>query len=111
MSRCLEVAYLLKKRKFSSTYEQLSELVTLAIRLYDVAGGIVAIGIKFINEPTAHLPDVVVCQVCGDFIQVEHELVHYRSCNTPHYRDCWNYTGMCSTCGCGKRKHGESTMP
>lgn len=42
----------------------------------------------------------IVCQVCGDSI-VESELIYCKNCSTPHHKDCWAYTRICSTYGCG----------
>ena len=41
------------------------------------------------------------CQVCG--AALEGELLICEKCRTPHHRDCWEYTGMCSIYGCGGR--------
>lgn len=43
------------------------------------------------------------CQVCGELI-VE-RIVLCRSCNTPHHQDCWEYSGACSTYGCGQTRY------
>ena len=38
------------------------------------------------------------CQVCAT--EMEERIVWCRRCRTPHHRECWIYTGMCSTFGC-----------
>jgi len=42
------------------------------------------------------------CQICGAVL--EGVLVSCARCATPHHRDCWDYTGRCSTYGCGETK-------
>jgi hypothetical protein len=42
------------------------------------------------------------CQICG--ADLEGRLVRCLRCSTPHHADCWEYTGVCSTYGCGEKK-------
>jgi len=42
------------------------------------------------------------CQICG--ADLEGDLVACARCATRHHRDCWEYTGICSTYGCGERE-------
>lgn len=42
----------------------------------------------------------VICRVCGDALGSEAALA-CRSCGTPHHKDCWEFTGVCSVYGCG----------
>jgi hypothetical protein len=42
------------------------------------------------------------CQICG--VELEGVLVRCSRCSTPHHADCWEYTGACSTYGCGETK-------
>ncbi|HVE38895.1 MAG TPA: RING finger protein [Planctomycetota bacterium] len=41
------------------------------------------------------------CQICG--AELEGALVRCSRCSTPHHADCWEYTGACSTYGCGEK--------
>lgn len=41
------------------------------------------------------------CQICG--ASLEGMLVRCARCATPHHADCWEYTGTCSTYGCGEK--------
>ena len=56
-------------------------------------------GVKVVAE-SATEPGL--CQICG--ADLEGELVSCASCATRHHRDCWDYTGICSTYGCGGRR-------
>ena len=42
------------------------------------------------------------CQTCGSAL--EGKLVRCARCSTPHHADCWEYTGACSTYGCGEKR-------
>ena len=54
------------------------------------------------NEPHVENVSNPVCQVCGmDCEQGNGNIVACASCGAPHHSDCWEYTGMCSTYGCG----------
>jgi hypothetical protein len=35
--------------------------------------------------------------------QLSQDVVFCVRCKTPHHRDCWEYSGGCSTYGCGGR--------
>ena len=50
--------------------------------------------------------DPGLCQICG--ADLEGDLVACAKCATRHHRDCWEYTGVCSTYGCGERKATKS---
>jgi hypothetical protein len=43
------------------------------------------------------------CQICG--AALEGMLVRCARCSTPHHQDCWQYTGTCSTYGCGEKSY------
>lgn len=47
------------------------------------------------------------CLVCGDGIQ-EGNRVQCRGCDTPHHRDCFEYTGKCAVYACGSRTYSLS---
>jgi Prokaryotic RING finger family 1 len=42
------------------------------------------------------------CKVCGEAIQFG-PVVVCTVCDTPHHRECWEYTGVCSIYGCGSK--------
>lgn len=46
------------------------------------------------------------CQICGK--ELEGQLVWCTRCKTPHHADCWSYTEVCSTYGCGSKRSVES---
>jgi hypothetical protein len=46
------------------------------------------------------------CKVCGEPIE-DGPVVFCASCNTPHHRECWEFTGACAIYGCG----GKSGRP
>jgi len=45
------------------------------------------------------IEEIPTCRVCGE--QIFLEKVHCLACETPHHRDCWEYTGACAMFGCG----------
>lgn len=45
-----------------------------------------------------------VCRICGETVPVNP--VYCARCLTAHHPDCWEYTGMCSTYGCGSKETG-----
>ena len=52
------------------------------------------------EQPT----NILTCQVCGTTIDEQDDLTNIVACalcGAPHHCDCWDYTGMCSTYGCG----------
>lgn len=61
-----------------------------------------AAGIEFVASEQAQLLEEAKCGVCGD--SLAREIVICRRCNTPHHLECWQYTGGCSTYGCGGRE-------
>jgi len=42
------------------------------------------------------------CKVCGEPIE-DGPVVFCATCNTPHHRECWEFTGACSIYGCGSK--------
>ena len=46
------------------------------------------------------------CQICGE--ELGDQLVWCARCKTPHHADCWRYTGVCSTYGCGSKTKVET---
>lgn len=55
-----------------------------------------------IEVETVHGVGTGECQVCGS--KLEGSIVRCSRCGTPHHQDCWTYTGLCSTFGCGGRE-------
>jgi len=49
------------------------------------------------------------CQVCGTWM--EERVVWCARCRTPHHRECWDYTGMCSTFGCREIRFESTAAP
>ncbi|MBI3890294.1 MAG: hypothetical protein HY303_02040 [Candidatus Wallbacteria bacterium] len=45
----------------------------------------------------------IICRVCGDELGTE-AVVACRSCGTPHHKDCWDFTNLCSVYGCGENR-------
>ena len=43
-----------------------------------------------------------ICRICGE--TVPKDPVYCAKCLTAHHHDCWEYTGMCSTYGCGSKE-------
>jgi hypothetical protein len=64
------------------------------VRLFAEQGS----GVRVIEEGTSSVGQ---CQICG--AGLEGVLVRCARCATPHHADCWEYTGTCSTYGCGEK--------
>lgn len=79
----------------------LEAFVERACALSDQISLAVAAGIEFVAGEQAQLLEASHCGVCGDALASD--IVVCSRCNTPHHRDCWQYTGGCSTYGCGSR--------
>jgi hypothetical protein len=80
--------------------------VERACALADQINLAAAAGIEFVAGEEAQLLEESHCGVCGDALVSE--IVICSRCNTPHHRDCWQYTGGCSTYACGSR---DCTLP
>ena len=52
-------------------------------------------GIQWIEEAPTPAGE---CQICG--MQMSARVVHCARCRTPHHRECWDWTGVCSTFAC-----------
>lgn len=50
-----------------------------------------------------------ICQICGT--GMEERVVWCARCRTPHHRECWDYTGMCSTFGCREIRFEGAAAP
>ena len=79
----------------------LAQFVELGCTLNDQVQLAAAAGIEFITGDEAQVIDDALCCVCCE--QLTHEVVFCVRCKTPHHRDCWEYSGGCSTYGCGGR--------
>lgn len=53
-----------------------------------------------VTEVADTLAENALCQICGSSLATG-DVVRCRSCRTPHHESCWQYTGKCSTFGCG----------
>lgn len=85
----------------SSRGIDLAEFVERVCNLADQLSLAAAAGIEFVESDEAQIIDDAQCAICRD--SLTHEIVVCRRCNTPHHRDCWEYSGGCSTYGCGSR--------
>jgi len=79
----------------------LAQFVELGCSLNDQVQLAAVAGIEFIAGDEAQLIDEALCCVCCE--RLTHEIVLCVRCKTPHHRDCWEYSGGCSTYGCGGR--------
>lgn len=85
-------------------FPRLIEFVRLCGELYEAALGTYGQGIEFLDEPATEdrAKDASArCMVCGEALQSD--VIYCRSCRTPHHRDCWSYSGGCSTYGCREK--------
>lgn len=94
-------------------YGFLERFCESAIYLCDEMIGVLAVGIDFAapTEVSIDLQDVC-CKVCGEGFDVqEAEIVLCRKCQTPHHKDCWQFSGACSVYGCGEKRYRRSQTP
>ena len=95
-----------------SDFARLIEFTRLCRDLYDAAQGTLATGIEFLDGQArgsdgdaltlkAGAATSARCMVCGE--SLESDVIYCRSCRTPHHRDCWSYSGGCSTYGCREK--------
>jgi hypothetical protein len=84
----------------------LETFVERACALSDQFNLAAAAGIEFVAGQQAQLLEDSHCGVCGDALASD--IVICSRCNTPHHRECWQYSGGCSTYGCGSR---DCTLP
>lgn len=70
-----------------------------------LAGALVAVALHIVYSSRSSLHAVAPaptggsCQVCGQGLLSD--VVSCLTCATPHHADCFDYTGRCSTYGCG----------
>ena len=89
----------------------LATFVELACSLNDQVQLAAAAGIEFLASDEAQVIDEASCCVCCE--QLREEVVFCVRCKTPHHHDCWEYSGGCSTYGCGGRMYftpGEAPL-
>jgi hypothetical protein len=79
----------------------LAQFVELACALNDQVQLAGAAGIEFLTSDEAQVIDDALCCVCCE--RLTEGVVFCVRCKTPHHRDCWEYSGGCSTYGCGAR--------
>lgn len=81
---------------------ELEAFVARVCALSDQLNLAAAAGIAFVEGEEAQLLEEGKCGVCGE--SLAGEVVICRRCNTPHHRECWQFTGGCATYGCGGRE-------
>jgi len=87
------------RRKWTSKLPaDLEAFVELALGLVDQAQMTRTSGIDFLDDGQVKVVEDARCLICGEALQSE--LVYCRRCKTPHHRECWEYSGGCSTYGC-----------
>lgn len=91
--------WLVVRRKWSSSRPaDLETFVELALGLLDQVQLTRTTGIDFVDGGQVQVVDEARCLVCGEGLTID--LVYCRRCKTPHHRECWEYSGGCSTYGC-----------
>ncbi len=78
-----------------------AQFIELACSLNDQLQLAGAAGIEFLTSDEAQVIDDALCSVCCE--QLTEGVVFCVRCKTPHHRECWEYSGGCSTYGCGAR--------
>lgn len=94
-------------------YGFLERFCEAAIYLCDEMVGVLAVGIDF-DESTEDVilnPHEARCKVCGEDFNAHDEIVACRKCNTPHHKDCWQFSGVCSVYGCGEKRFRRVESP
>ena len=92
------------RRKWTSTRPaDLETFVELALGLIDQALLTRTSGIDFLDDGQVKVIDAAHCLVCGEGLVSD--LVYCRRCKTPHHRECWEYSGSCSTYGCRETQY------
>ena len=99
VSLSIRTGWLVLRRKWTSTRpSDLETFVELALGLVDQIQLTRTVGIDFVEEGQVKVIDDARCLVCGEGLVID--LVYCRRCKTPHHRECWDYSGGCSTYGC-----------
>jgi hypothetical protein len=87
-----------------SDFARLVEIIRQCRDLYEAALATMGQGIEFLDgalSMRATASSSARCMVCGEGL--DSDVVHCRSCRTPHHRECWSYSGGCSTYGCREK--------
>ena len=99
LSLSIHAGWLIVRRKWTSKRPaDLETFVELALGLVDQLHLTRTIGIDFLEDGQVKVIDEARCLVCGEGLLID--LVYCRRCKTPHHRECWDYSGGCSTYGC-----------
>ncbi len=99
VSLSIRPGWLVVRRKWVSVRPvDLETFVEQALGLVDQLLLTRTIGIDFLEERQVQVIDDARCLVCGEGLMTD--LVYCRRCKTPHHRECWEYSGGCSTYGC-----------
>lgn len=93
----------IKKPSYVKDQTLLDDFVRYGLELYDQAMLTKSIGISFVEEDQTQVLDSILCQICGDTIQLD--MVFCVRCKTPHCLECWEYYGQCSTFACGETRY------
>lgn len=99
-------SFIVKKRGRLNDYGRLKRFVDLALNLHDRASSSQLAGpdeVRIVPGQSAASADPPKCQVCGE--PITEDMVFCRSCETPHHRECWDYTGRCSIYGCSQTRY------
>ena len=96
--------WMLLRKKWSSTRpNDIEQFVEHGLSLFDQAQLTRTLGIEFVEDGSIPVLENAQCRVCGDVM--ESDIVYCRRCKTPHHRECWEYTGVCSTYGCRETQY------
>lgn len=93
----------IKKPTYIKGQIPLDDFVRYCLELFDQAMLTRTVGISFVEEDKTQVLDEVLCQICGDKIQLD--MVFCVRCKTPHCLECWEYYGQCSTFACGETRY------
>lgn len=95
----LRPGWLTIRRKWTSKLPaDLETFVELALGLVEQAQMTRTSGIDFVDDGHVKVVEDARCPICGEGLLTD--LVYCRRCKTPHHRECWEYSGGCSTYGC-----------
>jgi hypothetical protein len=98
-------------RDLSRQADALTQVVSETLIIHEgLIQGVARRMTEGISIITAEEPETAtetpICKVCCEPIHTG-EVVRCAVCQTPHHRDCWEYTGSCSIYGCG----GKAAIP
>ena len=84
-------------------FQQLDDLVRMALELHDQLLLTKSEGIDFVDDAEAKILGDVKCPICSE--EVMEEMVICLRCKTPHCKDCWQYNGHCATFACNETRY------